>query len=305
MFFKIIVWAVVLIKCCGLSMLVLENVEGILTEADGRVSAMEHSLTVLRHFCPEFTFSFNKLKLRVHPGCQSRVRVFLRGMRKKFASEVPAPLAPFGERSIRDLLGRFPCTPRTVWTKTQQRNLLKIESRIRYRVRERTLKLSDVVVCSPDRAFTRTCPQSLSVNHLPTLTTSNQYLFVISVGDCVKRVEDSKREFFRKVVPTARLTSMAFPRKLRLKLKGKTVFAAGKACPVQLIVAVIYPMLAALGENGLLDVEGGLSHLPECLPDVEKALRKAFAKKKTAKQVKATKQKPKLGKPMKAIKKRT
>ena len=62
-FFRIIIWAIVLIRCRGLVALVLENVYGILTQHKGRDCAMNHFLDILKHFCPEFVFRVDTLKL--------------------------------------------------------------------------------------------------------------------------------------------------------------------------------------------------------------------------------------------------
>ena len=236
-FFRIIVWAIVLVRCCGLCMLVLENVVGILTEVGGRESACNHFLAILRHFCPEFRFSVHTLKLMEYHGCQHRVRVFIRGIRKCFCAMVPEPLPPFGQRQLRDMLGKFECTDRAALPVTHQANIRTIESRIRFMVRIGKLSAHDILVASIDRADNKVYPQALTVNHLPALTTHNQYLFVMSVGDVCNYVPDHQRQHFRKLRGAERLSSMGFPTSLRLQLLSDTTFASGNAYPVQFMVA--------------------------------------------------------------------
>ncbi len=124
-FMRLLVWIYILVHTGGLLGVILENVPGILAKNKGGLCVMDIFLTVLHKWIPEFSWRVDKLELVRYRCAQSRVRVFLRGMRKLVCSVVPAPLPPFGSRSIRDSLARgAPPTPRTELTPEQQHNLL-------------------------------------------------------------------------------------------------------------------------------------------------------------------------------------
>lgn len=55
---------------------------------------------------------------------QRRTRVFLRGMRSGFASQLPPCLPPFGEVKLIDVLDpSLPATPRNILNLNRQKNL--------------------------------------------------------------------------------------------------------------------------------------------------------------------------------------
>jgi hypothetical protein len=54
-------------------------------------------------------------------------------------------------------------------------------------VRFGKLDANQVVIISVDRAANKTYPQDITVDKMPTLTTKNHYLFVISLGDLEPR----------------------------------------------------------------------------------------------------------------------
>ena len=130
-FIRILQWAVVMIKCCGLLGLVLENVVGITYEVDGREAVATRFINLMRTLCPEFCFTVDILKAVDYMCPQTRVRVFIRGFRRCISETVPPVLPGFGSRGLRTLLGKFPITPRESLTLPQQDNLKQIEQRLR------------------------------------------------------------------------------------------------------------------------------------------------------------------------------
>ena len=142
------------------------------------------------------------------------------------------------------------------------------------------LGIDDVIVCPIDRSHAEEVVYAArwSVNCSPTLTTHNQYLFVLSVRDIIEQVGDSKREFFRFFTKPERLQLQGFPPKYALDLpEDKIIFAAGNSYPVPLMVACFFPMLESLAESGL-DLQrhpsaGMISDtIPACLPMVTRAM---------------------------------
>ena len=133
----------------------------------------------------------------------------------------------------------------------------------------------------------------MSTNSAPTLTTRNQYLFVLQVKEVVERVPDNERQWFRKLRDTERLTLQGFPKTLALDLKGKTRFAAGNAFPVPVIVAMLHPMLEALSTSGLglasWPPRNMLSRkVPGCVAAVAKQMKAKPRKVKTVQARKAS-----------------
>ena len=131
-FIRIFQWALVMIKCCGLMGLVIENVVGITYETNGREPVVSRFMELMKNLCPEFSFVVDIAKAVDYQCPQTRVRVFIRGVRKCISEQVPAMLPPFGTRSIRSLLGKFPSDRRADLTPPQQHNLKQIEMRLQY-----------------------------------------------------------------------------------------------------------------------------------------------------------------------------
>ena len=123
-FFQILIWTFYLIKAGGLLAVCLENVKGILSHVPGVESVMDMFVRVMETVCPEFAWRVDMLHLVHFYRPQSRVRVFLRGIRKVLAPAVPPPLKAFGRCELRDALARSRNTPRSVITGPQRTNLL-------------------------------------------------------------------------------------------------------------------------------------------------------------------------------------
>ena len=179
---------------------------------------------------------------------QTRVRVFIRGIRRCIAEVVPAPLQPFGQACLRDVLGHFPAADRTLLTQNVQLNLESYENHIKSMFALGEVYPTDLAVVCSDRAEGREYGQTICINIVPTLTTQNtRTLFVMSVGDVVEERADEDREFFRFFMGSELLALQGFPPKLLLKL-GEDLCrkASGNAYPPPLMIAVLQPMLMAL-----------------------------------------------------------
>eukprot|EP00973_Karenia_brevis_P082759 11471178-Karenia_brevis.AAC.1 len=229
---------------------VLENVIGICHEINGEESAMSRFMYALNTHIPEFAWSHSTLDTTQYALPHTRVRVFLRGIRKSLANVVPAHLPPFGNTPLRMILGKFPHTPRTDFTESQQVNLLGYEASIRELVRAGTIQRNSVVVVPADRANDKTYSQSIVVDASPTLTCHNCYLVVMSVADVCDETPDGEREFFRKLADCERLLLQGVPSNvLGLLPPGKAVFACGNAFPVPLIISALHPLLDVIGQK--------------------------------------------------------
>ena len=249
-FIRVLMWVFFFVKCGGLLACILENVEGIETLRHGRDSAVNHFLTVLRKCIPEFVWCVDKLVLTNYALPHTRVRVFLRGVRRIVSEFVPKCLSPFGTTLLRDFLGHYPHTPRSTYTGPQQQNLLDYEQVIRERVKQGTLQRGDIVVISVDRGQGRAYKAPLTVNNVPTLTTRNQYLMLVSVHDVIDNTPDEQREYFRKIHDVERLQLQGLPASLLAQLPaGKALKASGNAYPVPLIIAVLQPILMEVSKK--------------------------------------------------------
>ena len=137
--------------------------------------------------------------------------------------------------------------------------------------------MDSIVVCPVDRSHeeTRQYEARLSVDNCPTLTTHNCYLFVLSVSDIIRNVDDRQREYCGKLTGPQRLVLQGFPPELALDLPvGKITFAAGNAYPIPLMVAVFHPMLLALARSGVpLAAWPPTDMVTTAMPDVRKLLR--------------------------------
>lgn len=252
-FIRVLEWIIYFIRYGGLLMCILENVMGILHSCGGAEPAMDKILRILRMFAPEFLWRVDVLCARDYLLPQTRKRVFLRGLRGTLATAVPAPLPPFGQRHIRDVLGKFPCTPRLSLTMPQQSNVVYYEQIVGTMFAEGKLQKTDIVVVSMDRSPGREYKTMVTINASPTLVTGNRYLFAISVQCVVEGFADEDREVFRFLKETERLALQGFPPTVARELGTRTlaVKAAGNAYPPPLIIAAAHPLLQAIADSTL------------------------------------------------------
>ena len=184
-FMTVISWVAYLIATGGLLGCVLENVVGIThVTRDGREPVSEKFLRALRLHCPSFAWTIDRLELANYLTPHSRVRIFIRGLRKIIAAIVPPPLPGWGRRHLREALAaNMPHTPRSAWTARQQKNILDSEELVISEVQRGKLEMDDVVVVPADRShdFELVYESNFSRNVCPTLTTHNNSLIVMSV----------------------------------------------------------------------------------------------------------------------------
>jgi site-specific DNA-cytosine methylase len=253
-FMRILNWVVVLAHCGGLLCVVIENVKGILASYNGCESAADRFIRALEFAVPFFSWAVETLHLVEYARPQTRVRTFIRGLRKTIAAVIPRSLPAFGRCDLKDVLGKFPHTPRASFSPQQQENIMTYEKKIRRWVEMGHLKHGDIVAIAPDRreGLDLTFSQSITVNNSPTLTTGNADVMFLSVSDVVNEVPDEQRTFFRKAMPTERLTLQGFRAQLVILLGQKLAeFASGNAYPPPLIVATLYPLLRAIADSNL------------------------------------------------------
>ena len=184
-FQMVISWVAYLIATGGLLGCVLENVVGIThVTRDGREPVSEKYVRALRLHCPSFAWTIDRLELANYLTPHSRVRIFIRGLRKIIAAIVPPPLPGWGRRHLREALAaNMPHTPRSAWTAQQQKNILDSEELVISEVQKGKLEMDDVVVVPADRShdFELVYESKFSCNVCPTLTTHNNSLIVMSV----------------------------------------------------------------------------------------------------------------------------
>lgn len=213
-------------------------------------------------------------------------------LKKNGMTEVPPPLPPFGQLSIREMLKKnLPPTPRDSLTKSQRNNLIGYEKSVKKQLKDGILSPGSVVICQLGRGFGKPYPPRMSVDISPCLTTHLRHLFILSVGDVHK--PDHDREFCRRMLPQERLSLQGCEPAVATTLRGDhLVRACGNAYPVNLLAACMVPMLNALAASSLLTPsdaapktykyqpgEGGLG-LPDCRGFFQEGLRIKVARKK-------------------------
>ena len=236
----------------ALHAVVLENVKGILqrTNKGSSPSFMDSVLQEVRNALPDFDWQVAVLKAQDYKLGQQRTRVFLRGLRRVFG-EVPDPLAPFGSTCLAAFLNPLlPAVDRSQLTKHMAINLQDAERELLEKRDKGQLAETDVVCFPLDRGSNKAYVRQYTTNLAPTLTTSNKYLFVVSVG-CLRKPE-AERRFFRFLDSTERLTLQGFKKSVLSTSSGALrIKASGNAYPVPLLAAVLAPLLQQLAHPSL------------------------------------------------------
>ena len=109
-----------------------------------------------------------------------------------------------------------------------------------------------MVTIAVDRAKGCSYQQNYTINNLPTLTTNSGSLMILDVGGVVDKAPDSERQFMRFVRNNEKLAAQGFSPKVHLSLSSQCPQkASGNAYPVPLIIAVLHPIVNALGQINL------------------------------------------------------
>ena len=117
----VVSWMAAFIKSAYLIAAVLENVSGMLHNVGGRESFMARVLAVLQTEVTEFCWDVVCMDAKDYRLVQTRGRVFLRGLRKSFGSNVPPALPPFRSLPSKEFLDPvMPAVDRTTLTDTMK-----------------------------------------------------------------------------------------------------------------------------------------------------------------------------------------
>ena len=244
-FETVLTWTAQLIKSGGLLFAVLENVVGCNQKIKGCPSFMRQVQDVLTQECGEFTWKIVTLSAADYMLAQTRVRVFLVGFRHRLGA-LPGPMEPFGPLPLREFLqGDLPNIARKTMTQCMQENLKNMEKTLAQDLKAGKLAADDVVCFAADRAQGKVFKQRYSVNIVPTLTTHNRYLFVLTLDF---KKSDSKRGFFRWLHNRERMKLQGFVEDYADKLDSLALTASGNAYPVPLLCAVLYPIVQVLSQ---------------------------------------------------------
>lgn len=245
-----------LAKCGELQATVLENVGGILHKQRGETdSFMGKLVACLQAEIPEFLWDVSVLKAKDYCLPQDRTRVFLRGIRSSLCpnAQVPGVLPAFGSKTLREfLVAGMPPVNRATLTPCMKKNLKDAQAQVKDLLAKGQLSEDDLVCFPLDRADGKCYRRQVSKNKVPTLTTSNSYLFV---SDMQLAKKDNERTFFRFLLPEERFTLQGFPACIASSFESQAlqIKAAGNAYPVPLIGAAMAGLLGRLGNNDLPD----------------------------------------------------
>ena len=297
-----------LAKCGELQAVVLENVKGILhRQKNQSESFMDKLVLCLKAEIPEFLWDVAVLKAKDYLLAQDRTRVFLRGIRASLCPDnvVPEALPPFGHKNLKEFLSPgVPALKRGSLTPCMQKNLKDGQSQLQELLKKGDLEEGDIVCFPLDRADGKCYKRQICKNKVPTLTTSNSYLFV---SDLKFSLPDHEREFFRFLLPEERFVLQGFPAFISSSFKSQAlqIKAAGNAYPVPLIAAAMAGLLEKIGPDDLPHVDKALEDQESLRLRLEESM---FAKstKKPASKAKAKGKKTKAAssvrKPKKAAK---
>ena len=243
-FDRVVKWVEHLAHHNGLSVVILENVVGCR-------SYMQKIQKKLKRSCAMLTWDMHTARAEDYSLPQSRVRLFLRGLRTVYVPRhgLPAPLSPFGAVPLKSLLIKnLPCTPKEDLTRPLWYNVRLGDVKNHCRATAGEIGMDAVVVFPVDRCANRVFPQVYSVNKAPTLTTKNAGLFVLSVGDYGK--DDDRREFFRLLQPEERFLLQGLSATdLSFVPPNAAIKAAGNAYPSAVLGAMMAPLLVLLGDH--------------------------------------------------------
>ena len=278
-----------LAKCGELQATVLENVKGILHRQKGQAeSFMGKLLSCLEAEIPEFLWDVSVLKAKDYCLAQDRTRVFLRGVRSSLcpATGVPEVLPAFGSKTLKEfLVPGMPPVDRATLTTCMRKNLDDAQDQLRNLLEKGELSKDDLVCYPLDRADGKCYKRQVCKDKVPTLTTSNSYLFV---SDAQVEKEDHQRAFFRFLLPEERFTLQGFPAKIASSFKSQAlqIKAAGNAYPVPLIGAALAGIVKRIGKNDLPQVDKPLEEQTALRCRLEEAMfgpKKAPGKQKEKK----------------------
>ena len=279
-----------LAKCGELQAVVLENVKGILHRQKGQTeSFMDKLVSCLKAEIPEFLWDVSLLKAKDYLLPQDRTRVFLRGIRSSLCPDnvVPKVLPVFGSKSLKEFLSPgIPAVNRGSLTSCMQKNLKDAQGQLKDLFANGDLEESDVVCFPLDRADGKCYKRQICKNKVPTLTTSNSYLFV---SDMNFSKPDHERDFFRFLLPEERFTLQGFPAFISSSFNSQAlqIKAAGNAYPVPLIAAAVAGLLEKIGPDDLPHIDKALEDQPALRLRLEAAMFARSKRKTASKQKKA------------------
>ena len=291
-FKTVLLWVQHFVKRGGLIFCVLENVKGIKQKIGGEMSFVDKSVRQLSDNCPELVWDIFTLGARDYLLPQERNRVFLVGIRRAFAARVPEPAPKWGTYPLSHCLNRaLPSTDLDTLTPNMKVNMIDYEAskhaehthascphksnscnhprnphactltpkpthpkdQIAQDIENGKLSVDDVVVCAADRAKGKVYRQHITVGAVPTLTTSNKYLFIVACDEIANKVPIENRQLFRWLHPLERLCLQGFDPAIGVHMTAKIIYkTTGNAYPVNLLAAILQPIIATITKSSLL-----------------------------------------------------
>ena len=190
-FKRIIKWCVHLATRGTLQFFVLENVVGITHKKNGR-SSLAGLLRMLRR-CTGFKIVAWKMNSRDYGVAQNRPRVYIVGVRKShMCRALVKPVARAAAPPLKRFLSRGTSVAgAAALTLKQRRNLRSYLKFLLPQRKNKNLKGTYAVV-RVDRKIDGGFRQNRVDDLIPTLTTSNRYLWIVSLGDGLRRPVTSR-----------------------------------------------------------------------------------------------------------------
>lgn len=249
-FTRVLRWTIHFIRSGGLLFVILENVLGTMQNINGCPYFMLRVIGALRSEVPEFLWDVHRVNTEDYMVPHHRERVYLRGLRRSWCGvALPKPLQPFGRVHLDCFIDfSIPNIRRASLSKNLRRNMIVHELRVRCMISRGALEVGRLACFSVDRAAGKTFALNIYVDRVPTLTTKNNFLFLISTDDM--DVADQQRKCFRFLAPSERLALQGIPAAHQALLgDGASVRAAGNSFSAPVVGAMLGPMLAEIAQR--------------------------------------------------------
>ena len=251
-------WIIWMIGNCDLKACLLENVKGVLMYLNGEAPYFERVLQMLRAKVPHWGWAVDTLRSADYMLPSQRERVILRGLHKAYSpTGVPPCLPPFGTAHLRDFLCKgLPIVLSSSFTEQMQLNKTWFDAQVAEALRSGEAGPADICVYGLDRQAGLVYRPVWKLNVVPTLTTSNQYLFVCIAGEV--GLSDEAKTLHRWLTPGERfgLQGKSPMMAAHIVSKAKCIKGAGNSYPTSIIVAGLGPMLNKISSAG-----GPLTHI--------------------------------------------
>ena len=244
---------------------------GIAKEFNGRASYESTVLDALQKAL-EKKFAIDVVHTNAKNGSlpQSRTKIWIAGQRRdKLPSlGLPGPLPPAslglpGGRLLDILNPHLPCTRRSTLCPGKRKNLENFKFQIMVKKKLNQISAGQIAICSIDRSEGAIWKPRIQIDESPTITTTNTWLWVLSVDDC-GQADEKDRKFSRYLAHEERFLLQSHNATMYKAFgdAGLAAKACGNAYPPVFVAAVWAPMICSCPAGTFDDVTKPDSFFP-------------------------------------------